>query len=460
MAIDKPASWREAFAVYRHPRVLAMLFLGFSAGLPFLLVFSTLTAWLRDLGVSRTAIGFFAWIGITYSVKVLWAPIVDRVPIPFLTRALGKRRSWMLLGQIGIAVGLLGMASVDPTEDLTRVALFALLVAFSSATQDIAIDAYRIEAVVKERQAAMAATYILGYRLALLVAGAGALYIATYASWPGAYVSMAALMVIGMLTALVVAEPMRHRDRENVMFEQRVVDFMSKSAALPDWVRRAISWIIGAVVCPFADFFTRNGWWAIVILIFIGVFRLSDLVMGIMANPFYLDLGFTKTEIANIAKIFGFFMSVAGSFAGGVLVIRYGIMRPLLLGAIMVAVTNLLFAFMAMVGPDKFWLAAVISADNISAGLSNAVFIAYLSSLTNQAYTATQYALFSSFMTLPGKVISGFSGIIVDGYGYVSFFVYAAAIGIPAILLVIYLMRRWNVDELKAGEEDSTQSMS
>jgi len=452
MALDKPASWRDAFAVYLHPRVLAMLFLGFSAGLPFLLVFSTLTAWLRDLGVSRTAIGFFAWIGITYSIKVLWAPIVDRVPIPFLTRALGKRRSWMLLGQIGIAVGLLGMASVDPTEDLSRVALFALLVAFSSATQDIAIDAYRIEAVVKERQAAMAATYILGYRLALLVAGAGALYIATYASWPGAYVSMAALMLVGMLTALIVAEPVRHGDSESLMFEQRVVDFMSKSEALPDWLRQAIAWVIGAVVCPFADFFTRNGWWAVVILIFIGVFRLSDLAMGIMANPFYLDLGFTKTEIANIAKIFGFFMSVAGSFAGGVLVVRYGIMRPLLLGAIMVAVTNLLFAFMAMVGPDKFWLAVVISADNISAGLSNAVFIAYLSSLTNQAYTATQYALFSSFMTLPGKVISGFSGIVVDSFGYVSFFAYAAAIGIPAILLVIYLMRRWNVDEMRAPE--------
>ena len=452
MALDKAATWREAFAVYLHPRVLAILFLGFSAGLPFLLVFSTLTAWLRDLGVGHTAIGFFAWIGITYSIKVVWAPVVDRMPIPVLTGALGKRRSWMLLAQLGIASGLIGMALTDPTADLTRVALFALLVAFSSATQDIAIDAYRIEAAVKERQAAMAASYILGYRLALLVAGAGALYIATYASWPGAYFAMAALMLVGMVTALVVAEPVHHQSRNNVMFEQRVIDFMSHSASLPGWLRSAIAWIIGAVICPFADFFSRNGWWAIVILLFIGVFRLSDLAMGIMANPFYLDLGFTKTEIANIAKIFGFFMSIAGSFAGGVLVVRYGIMRPLLLGAIMVAATNLLFSLMAMIGPDKAWLAVVISADNISAGLSNAVFIAYLSSLTNQAYTATQYALFSSFMTLPGKVISGFSGVIVDGYGYVSFFVYAAAIGIPAIVLVLYLMRRWNVDEVQSSE--------
>ena len=452
MSLDEATGWREAFAVYVHPRVLAILFLGFSAGLPFLLVFSTLSAWLRDLGVGHTAIGFFAWIGITYSIKVVWAPVVDRMPIPVLTGALGKRRSWMLLAQLGIASGLIGMALTDPTADLTRVALFALLVAFSSATQDIAIDAYRIEAAVKERQAAMAASYILGYRLALLVAGAGALYIATYASWPGAYFAMAALMLVGMVTALVVAEPVHHQSRDNVMFEQRVIDFMSRSASLPGWLRSAIAWIIGAVICPFADFFSRNGWWAIVILLFIGVFRLSDLAMGIMANPFYLDLGFTKTEIANIAKIFGFFMSIAGSFAGGVLVVRYGIMRPLLLGAIMVAATNLLFSLMAMIGPDKAWLAVVISADNISAGLSNAVFIAYLSSLTNQAYTATQYALFSSFMTLPGKVISGFSGVIVDGYGYVSFFVYAAAIGIPAIVLVLYLMRRWNVDEVQSSE--------
>jgi len=446
MTTDNPISWREAFAVYLHRRVLAMLFLGFSAGLPFLLVFSTLSAWLRDLGVTRTAIGFFAWVGITYSIKVIWAPVVDRMPIPLLTRALGKRRSWMLTAQLGIAAGLLGMAFTDPTTDLVQVAVFALLVAFSSATQDISIDAYRIEAVVKERQAAMAATYILGYRLALLVAGAGALYIATYASWPNAYFSMAALTLIGMATALAVSEPVHHKDSQNVMFEQRVISFMSRSASLPDWLRSAIAWVIGAVICPFADFFTRNGWWAVVILIFIGVFRLSDLVMGIMANPFYLDLGFTKTEIANIAKIFGFLMSVAGSFLGGAMVIRYGIMRPLLLGAVMVAATNLLFAVMAMTGPDKFWLAAVISADNISAGLSNAVFIAYLSSLTNQAYTATQYALFSSFMTLPGKVISGFSGVIVDGFGYVSFFVYASAIGIPAILLVLVLMRYWNID--------------
>jgi PAT family beta-lactamase induction signal transducer AmpG len=449
MAWTPIASWRDAFSVYRHPRIIAMLFLGFSAGLPFLLVFSTLSAWLRDLGVSRTAIGFFAWVGITYSIKVLWAPVVDRTSLPFLTRLLGKRRSWMLLAQIGIALGLLGMAMTDPTTDLVRMASFALLVAFSSATQDITIDAYRIEAIAKERQAAMAATYILGYRVALLVAGAGAFYIAEYTSWSGAYLVMAALMMVGMATALIINEPAHDLDRKNVMFEKRVVAFMQRSAHLPERLRAAIAWFIGAVVCPFADFFSRNGLLAVVILAFIGIFRLSDITMGIMANPFYLDLGFSKPQIANIAKFFGFFMTIAGSVIGGLLVVRYGIMRPLLLGAVMVAATNLLFAFMATVGPDLTWLAIVISADNISGGLSSAVFIAYLSSLTNRAYTATQYALFSSFMTLPGKFISGFSGVVVDGFGYVTFFVYAAAIGIPAILLVLYLMRRVNVDDTK-----------
>jgi len=215
--------------------------------------------------------------------------------------------------------------------------------------------------------------------------------------------------------------------------------------------RNAAAWFIGAVVCPFVDFFSRNGWLAIVILTFVGVFRLSDITMGVMANPFYIDMGFSKEEIANITKLFGFFMTIAGSAAGGVLVVRYGIMRPLLLGAVMVAGTNLLFAYMAAHTPDLILLTLVISADNLSGGLASAVFIAYLSSLTNTAYTATQYALFSSLMTLPGKFIGGFSGFVVDGYGYVSFFLYASGIGIPAILLVLYLMRRINSDKMAPG---------
>ena len=401
-----------------------MTFLGFSGGLPFLLVFSTLTAWLTEGNVSRSTIGFFAWIGITYSTKVLWAPVVDSIRVPFLTKILGQRRSWMLIGQIGIASGLVLMSLTGPS-DLLTLSFCAFLVAFSSATQDVAIDAFRIESAEPEHQGAMSAAYVFGYRLALLVAGAGALYLAEYFSWTITYLVMASLMLVGVVTVVLVAEPDRQADL-----------FPLELSAIG--LRR---WFTGAVVGPFVDFFSRNGKVAFIILLFISVFRLSDIAMGIMANPFYLDMGYSKTEIANVAKVFGFFMSIAGSLICGVLVVKWGLMRPLLIGAVAVALTNLLFASLSVLEPKVSYLAIVISADNISGGFAATAFIAYLSSLTNRAYTATQYALFSSLMTLPGKFISGFSGLVVDNFGYFEFFVVAAILGIPAILLVVWLSR-------------------
>ncbi len=437
-----PTSWLEAFRVYTKPRVIAMMFLGFSAGLPFLLVFSTLSAWLTEAEVSRSAIGFFAWVGITYSIKVLWAPVVDRLELPLITRWLGQRRSWILLGQLGIALGLIGMASVEPATQLWSVAAFAVLVAFSSSTQDIAIDAYRIEAVIDRFQGAMSASYIFGYRLALLVAGAGALFIAEGAGWVIAYIAMAGLMFVGVITVLLIDEPDHSERQASAAYEAELAKKLGGDSRLPTWLLKLQAWFTAAVICPFTEFFERNGSFALVILLFISVFRLSDITMGIMANPFYLDLGFSKTEIASIAKVFGFFMSIGGAFLCGALVARWGVYKPLLLGAILVAATNLLFCALAWIGPDIRALAVVISADNISGGIAGTAFVAYLSSLTNRAYTATQYALFSSLMTLPGKFVSGFSGLVVDGFGYTSFFFVAALVGIPAILLVGVLMRR------------------
>lgn len=446
MSSQPTHSWKEAFLVYSNPRVLGMLFLGFSAGLPFLLVFSTLSAWLRDVGIERTVIGFFSWVGITYSIKFFWAPVIDRLPLPVLTSLLGKRRSWMLLAQLGIAGGLLGMAVTDPTRHIEAIAWFALLIAFSSATQDITIDAYRIEAIDKEYQGAMASTYVLGYRLALLVAGAGAFYIAEYQSWSIAYVSMATFMSIGIVTTLIIREPdvvidevTRKRETE---LEQSLG--INETAGV---LQRFASWFSDAVIAPFVDFFQRNGKIAMTILALIAVYKISDITMGVMANPFYLDLGFSKTEIANVTKIFGFFMTIAGAAIGGIMVVRYGIMRPLVLGAALIASTNLLFAFLATVKPSVAFLAVVVSADNLSGGIATSVFIAYLSSLTNTAYTATQYALFSSLMTLPAKIIGGFSGIVVDAQGYFIFFIYAAILGTPAILLSIYLLRKQSNSE-------------
>lgn len=441
--MNQPAvnSWAGAFKVYSRPRVIGMMFLGFSAGLPFLLVFSTLSAWLRDIGVERTVIGFFSWIGITYSIKFFWAPVIDRVPLPLLTETLGKRRSWMMLAQLGIACGLLGMAFTNPTEHIETVALFALLVAFSSATQDICIDAYRIEAVDKSLQGAMAAMYVFGYRVALLVAGAGAFYLAEFNNWPFAYTVMAALMSVGLITTLIIREPQHHVDEQTRQIENR----LEQQLGLPssdNALTRVMVWFSDAVISPFVEFFQRNGQLAIVILLLIAVYKISDITMGVMANPFYLDLGFSKTDIANVTKIFGFFMTIAGAALGGLLVIRYGLMRPLILGAILIASTNLLFATLALSEPSIPFLAIVVSADNLSGGIATSVFIAYLSSLTNTAYTATQYALFSSLMTLPAKFLGGFSGIVVDTQGYFVFFVYAALLGTPAILLTIYLLRK------------------
>jgi PAT family beta-lactamase induction signal transducer AmpG len=426
-------SWRSAFSIYIQPQVRGMIFLGFSAGLPFLLVFSTLSAWLRDEGVERSVIGFFSWVGVTYSIKVFWAPVIDRLPLPFLTKFLGKRRGWMLLAQLGIVAGLVGMGYSDSHSQLQQIALFAVWVAFCSATQDVVIDAYRIESVDPDYQGAMAATYVLGYRIALLMAGAGAFYIAEYASWKVSYFIMAAAMSVGVIATLCIKEP------EHKLFDERLredVDVRCRSI----W-RRLSSTIADAVLSPFVEFFARNGRIGLLILMLIAVYKMSDITMGVMANPFYLDLGFSKKDIADISKIFGFFMTIAGAAMGGVLVVRYGIMRPLLLGAVMVAATNLLFAVLAVSEPNLLLLSGVISADNLSGGIATSVFIAYLSSLTNTAYTATQYALFSSLMTLPAQLLGGFSGMVVDSYGYTVFFIYASTVGLPAIVLVLLLMR-------------------
>ena len=445
-------SWREALLVYRKPRVLGMIFLGFSAGLPFLLVFSTLSAWLTDAGLTRTLIGYFSWVGITYSIKVFWAPVIDRLPLPFLSRLLGRRRSWMLLAQVCIALGLSGMALSNVQTGISQIAFLALFVAFSSATQDITIDAYRIEAEEGALQGAMAATYVFGYRLALLAAGAGAFYLAEFSSWPVAYLCMAGLMLVGMATTLVIKEPRVGVSAASRLLELRVEALVGIKPTRHSLSVRLAAWFSDAVVTPFVEFFSRNGRFALTILLLIGLYKVSDITMGVMANPFYLDMGFSKTQIADVTKIFGFFMTIAGAALGGLLVVRYGLMRPLLLGAVMVALTNLLFALLAVSLPDIRLLALVISADNLSGGIATSVFIAYLSSLTNTAYTATQYALFSSLMTLPAKMLGGFSGVIVDGFGYPWFFIYASATGIPAILLVTYLAKHWVGKMADAGE--------
>lgn len=437
-------NWYSAVAVYGQPVVLAMVALGFAAGLPYVLIFSTLSAWLRDVGVARSVIGFFSWIGITYSIKVFWSLIVDRLPLPILTRLLGKRRSWMLLAQLGITLGLSAMAYCEPQTQLEQIALLAIIITFCSATQDVVVDAYRIEAVTADYQGAMAAAYVTGYRISLLIGAAGTLYIAEYSSWQNAYLIMAILMLVGIITTLLIKEPIHNVTEIDALLNDKLQHLLAINARDSAWKRLIIT-ISDIIFSPFIEFFERNGKLGLLILFFIGLYKMSDITMGVMANPFYLDLGFSKTEIAQVTKVFSFVMAIAGAATGGILVARFGIFRPLLLGVIMVALTNLLFALLAMTTPTLTWLATAVSADSFCGGLATAIFIAYLSSLTSTLYTATQYALFSSLMTLPAQIAGGFSGIIVDHYGYALFFIYTTAVGLPAIFLAFILMRRQKI---------------
>lgn len=434
-------SWLEALSAYREPRVLAMLFLGFSAGLPILLVFGTLSGWLSREGIDKSTIGHISWVALLYGLKFTWSPLVDHLKLPLLHPLLGQRRSWMLLAQIGIIAGLLLMAGSNPQAQLAVLVYSALLVAFSSATQDIAIDAWRIEAMPVETQGAMAATYQTGYRLGMLLAGGGAFTLAHYYSWSLAYTVLAMFMGIGIVTTFIISEPEKTNSRDAWKEEEKVIQFLEKSAHLPKSYRDVYAWFVGAVICPFADFFIRTGKYGLIILSFIGLFRISDITMGIMANPLYVDVGYSDLQIGLVTKTIGPIVTIIGAIFGGMLVVRYGVMRILLLGAFLVIVTNLFFAILALLPANTLYLGVVIGADNLSGGLAGSAFIAYLSSLTNRAYTATQYALFSSLMLLPAKFIGGFSGDIVEAFGFVQFFIYAALLGIPAIILILYLIR-------------------
>ncbi len=435
-------SWADTLRVYLEPASLRMLALGFSAGLPLLLVFGTLSFRLREAGIDRATIGYLSWILLIYGFKWCWSPLVDRLPIPLLVR-MGQRRSWLFASQMLIMAALVGLAICDPKTELQTVVWFALLAAFGSATQDIALDAFRIESAGTERQAALAGIYQSGYRLAMIWAGAGVLWIAAraevsnaanydHSAWQLAYLVMAASMMVGVVTVLFTREP------------------AARSFAK---ARHAMDWLQQSLFDPFLDFFRRYGKRALLILALIATYRISDVVMGIMANPFYVDMGFTKIEVANVAKVYGLSMTIAGGLLGGALSIRFGMLRVLMLGGVLSAATNLLFVWLAGKGHDVTALIWVISADNLASGIASAAFIAYMSSLTNINYTATQYAVFSSIMLLLPKFIGGYSGAFVDAFGYANFFASTAIMGLPVLVLVAWVART----EWPQGQ-DSTQS--
>lgn len=420
---EKPG-WRY----YLQEKVLVIFFLGFSSGLPFPLVYATLSAWLEEANVERSTISTFAWLGFAYSLKFVWAPVVDSLKVPVLTRLLGRRRGWMLTAQLAIGAALLVMAQVDPAEHIELFALIAFAVAFSSATQDILVDAYRIECAEDEFQGVLAAAYQYGYRISLLISMAGALYLAEFLTWGVTYMAMAACMLIGIVTTLVCREPVA---------TQPLATYTGDTFA-----EKAASWFTHAVADPFADFWRRFGPFLLLILAFVSLYRISDYVLGILANPFYLDIGYSKSEIATVAKVYGAWVTVFGVAAGGWAVLKFGVARCLVIATTLIAGTNLAFAVMTQVGAELWMLAVTISVDNLAQGFGGTVLIAYLSSLTNRAFTATQYALLSSFMALLPKFLAGYSGDVQEAIGWLGFFLYAAAIGVPAILLSFVVARR------------------
>jgi PAT family beta-lactamase induction signal transducer AmpG len=402
--------------IFTDPRIGIMLLLGFSAGLPIILVFGTLSAWLRTAGISRTSIGLLSYVALAYSFKFVWAPLIDRYDVPVLSRLLGRRRAWMAVSQIVCALGLLAISTGDPATSLMPIVVAALVVAFASATQDVVIDGWRIDVAPTARQGMMAAAYQLSYRLALICSGAGALYIADFVSWRAAYQAMAALIVVGLIGTLLAPR-------------------------IEETATRARFSFVTAFVEPFADLFRRKGMMLIPILLLVALFRLPDFVAGVMANPLYIDLKFSLSDIANVTKIYGVWIGIAGAFAGGWALTRLGLWWTLVLGATFAAGSNLMFAWLALAGNDLSLLTLSISIDNFAGGFAGSALIAYMSGLTGPGFAATQYALLSSLYALPGKLIGGVSGAVVDTWGYPALFTGTAAIGIPLLILCIVVRR-------------------
>ncbi|MBF0368322.1 MAG: AmpG family muropeptide MFS transporter [Magnetococcales bacterium] len=445
--------WIEASAVYLERRVVAILFLGFSSGLPLALTFGTLSLWMAEYGVSRTTIGLFALAGTPYTLKFLWSPLIDRMPLPFLTRWLGRRRGWAIFTQLGLIGSILGLGLTDPAVDPGLTALFALLTAFCSASQDIVIDAYRVEILEERQYGAGAAMIVLGYRIGMLVSGAGALYLATFTSWFVTYAVMAALIGVGMVTILLNPEPDQKPSADARAQEEKSAAWIKGFSGMSEGWQRAFQWLHGAVVSPFAEFMTRPSWG--MILLFILLYKFGDALAGVMSNPFYVDLAFTKIEIANISKVFGFAATLVGTVVGGVMVNRMGILKSLVWCGILQMLSNLMFVVLAMVGHNLSMLTLTIAIENLSGGMGTAAFVAYLSSLCNVAYTATQYALLSSFMAFGRTLLASSGGWVADHLDWVGFFLITTGAAVPGLVVLWWMIRRFPEDSGEVSHSSS-----
>jgi PAT family beta-lactamase induction signal transducer AmpG len=461
-------TWAETLALFQRRQTLAMVGLGFASGLPLLLVLSTLSVWLRQAGVSRTEIGLLSLALLAYTFKPLWAPLLDRVKLPILHQRFGLRRSWMILAQAAIFFAIMMMALGDPKVDRMHLALWAVVLAFASATLDIAVDAWRVESGTDQEQGPLAAGYQIGYRISNFMAGAIALYIVSFVSggadpkvdweavnagWAAAYWAMAALCLVGLLAMLFAPEPVRGPQPKP---------------------KKGLAGLFSGVIDPFVDFFAREGWLAAVILGFMFISRIGEFFMGPMANPMYVDTGYTPAQIATAAKVIGVWITVVGALAGGIAVARYGVARTLAVGVAMISLPNVVFAWVAMNEPELWRLTSAVAVDNFCNGFGGTVFITYLTAYASRAHAATQYAFLAAWSQLPGRFLAGISGAVIDrleptmgtGQAYAVFFVGTALLAVPAVILAVWcarlLERRLAEDALTAprvAEEEAEDAV-
>lgn len=436
-------SWTRSLAVYAERRIAILGVFGFASGLPLALVFATLSAWLAEAGVSKTVIGLFAWASTAYTIKFLWSPMVDRVPLPGLSRLLGQRRSWLLVSQLAVVGAIVGLGATDPRAALEWTAAWAVLLAFASATQDTVADAYRVESLDEERMAAGAAIFVFGYRVAMLASGGGALIIANYAGWFWAYATMAALMGLGIVATLISPEPERGSEAD------------TPPARGTPRIHRIWRQIRIAVIEPFADFMTRPGW--LLVLVFIVLYKYGDALLGNMANPFYIETGFSTAEIGVVSKTWGLVMTLAGGLAGGVFAARHGVLKALLVGGVLQMLSNPVFALQAWVGYSVPMLTLTIAIENFTGGMATMAFVAYLSSLCNVAYTATQYALLSSLAAFARTILSSGGGWLADQVDWISYFLITAGAALPGLALLVWLIRRYPPPRVRRGASESAE---
>ena len=432
-ALQPRASWRDSMAVYLQPRVLIVLMLGLSSGLPLALSGSTLLVWMRESGVDLGTIGLFALVGTPYTLKFLWAPLVDALHVPFFTRAFGRRRGWLVFSQLLLIAAILLLALTDPARSPLFVALGALLVATMSSTQDIVVDAFRVESLPESEQAAGMASYVAAYRIGMLISTAGILFlvsafeatgIARSSAWMWGYVAMAAMVLIGTVTALLATEP-----------EQ------SAQAEAATRGESAFQRVLRAAIGAFSEFLSRRDAWAA--LGFVVLFKFTDALSGTMTAPFVIDLGFTRNDYAAIVKGVGLAATLIGGFAGGFVARRYSLVSSLWIGAVLQAISNLAFAWLALVGVNQWALALAISVENFTSAIGTVIFVAYLSALCkNPLHTATQYALLTALAAVGRTYLSAGAGYVAQATGWPIFFVISVLVAVPSLVLLLWLQRR------------------